>query len=170
MLDAVFADVPNVNSDEHRPDGFLPSKRVKAKEITPAAPDRREDYRAKSEPEETGERLQDEKESRLSRWKSDMDRFADSMFSQAASTDEDTEMAEKYIPGTDEEVTYESESAAEDDTGEIPAKAKKHRPIWRSPPSSLCRCPLCSPPPQRWPPLQNSLCSAQPQSSALTSF
>ena len=54
----------------------------------PAAPDRREDYRAKSEPEETGERLQDEKESRLSRWKSDMDRFADSMFSQAASTDE----------------------------------------------------------------------------------
>lgn len=127
VLDAVFADVPNVNSDEHRPDGFLPSKRVKAKEITPAAPDRREDYRAKSEPEETGERLQDEKESRLSRWKSDMERFADSMFSQAASTDEDTEMAEKYIPGTDEEVTYESESAAEDDTGEIPAKAKKHR-------------------------------------------
>ena len=65
-------------------------------------------YRAKLEPEEEhGAREPVQKLSRLAQLRAKLDRFSDSMFSQAASTDEDTEMAEKYIPGTDEEVSAE---------------------------------------------------------------
>lgn len=104
LIDAALED----EEEEHRPDGFTPGKRPKIKELKQSAVDRHEDYRAKLEPEEEhGAREPVQKLSRLAQLRAKLDRFSDSMFSQAASTDEDTEMAEKYIPGTDEEVSAE---------------------------------------------------------------
>lgn len=102
LIDAALED----EEEEHRPDGFTPGKRPKIKELKQAAVDRREDYRAKLEPEEEPEPSEDgsgKLPGRLAKLRSRLDRFSDSMFSQAATTDEDTEMAERYIPGTDEE-------------------------------------------------------------------
>lgn len=94
LIEAAFPD-----GEEHRPDGFTPGKKPKLKRLKQSAVDRREDYRAKAGPE----KAPPEKAGRLARWRARADAFADSMFSQAAVSDEDTEMAEKYIPGTDDE-------------------------------------------------------------------
>lgn len=99
--------------EEHRPDGFTPGKRPKIQELKESAVERHEDYRAKLEPEEEhGAREPVQKQSRLAQLRSKLDRFSDSMFSQAATTDEDTEMAEKYIPGTDEEAPAQAPKKA----------------------------------------------------------
>lgn len=106
LIDAALED----EEEEHRPDGFTPGKRPKIQELKQAAVDRREDYRAKLEPEEEPEPSEDGSEKqpgRLAKLRARLDRFSDSMFSQAATTDEDTEMAERYIPGTDEEAQTE---------------------------------------------------------------
>ncbi len=99
---------PEVREEEddpeaHRPDGFTPGKRPKIKQLKQSAVDRHEDYQAKLEPEPERQEERGGLRGRLERLRKRMDRFSDSMFSQAATTDEDTEMAEKYIPGTDEE-------------------------------------------------------------------
>lgn len=93
--------------EEHRPDGFTPGKRPKIKELKQSAVDRHEDYRAKLEPEPEHREERPGLRGRLERLREQMDRFSDSMFSQAATTDEDIEMAERYIPGTDEEAPSE---------------------------------------------------------------
>lgn len=116
LIDAALEDD---QEEEHRPDGFTPGKRPKIQELKESAVERREDYRAKLEPEEEhGAREPVQKQSRLAQLRSRLDRFSDSMFSQAAATDEDTEMAEKYIPGTDEEAP-----------AQVPKKAKRPKRV-----------------------------------------
>lgn len=85
-----------------RPDGFTPGKKARARRERKVVQDRKETYRA-SAPEPVEEPETDKKPGRFARWRAQADAFADNMFSQAPRTDEDTEMAEKYIPGTDEE-------------------------------------------------------------------
>ena len=82
--------------EESRPDGYTP-KKVRSRKAP--EPENYEEYRAAAPEEEEVSPTA----SRFARWKAKADAFADNMFSQAASTNEDVEMAEKYIPGTDEE-------------------------------------------------------------------
>ena len=104
-----------------RPDGDTPAKKERAKRERTAVQDRKEEYRATPVPEDAPEE-EAAPPSRFARWRSRADAFADNMFSQASREDEDRELAEKYIPGTDEETV-------------APKKAKKKsRPIRVHPP------------------------------------
>ena len=82
-------------AEESRPDGYTPKKMHSRMAPEPD----REEYRAAALDEEEIPPTA----SRFARLKAKANAFADNMFSQAASTNEDVEMAEKYIPGTDEE-------------------------------------------------------------------
>ena len=88
--------------DGARPDGVTPGKKARSRQERQAVQDRKEEYRA-SAPEPEEEEEGDQPPSRFARWRSKADAFADNMFSQAATVDEDMDMAERYIPGTDEE-------------------------------------------------------------------
>ncbi len=92
MPEEVFED----DEDNSRPDGYTP-KKVRSRKAP--EPEIHEDYRAAAPEEEAVA----PNAGRFARWKAKADAFADNMFSQAADTSEDVQMAEKYIPGTDEE-------------------------------------------------------------------
>lgn len=98
-----------------RPDGYTP-KKVRSRR----APDPdHEEYRAAAPEEEE----MPPTASGFARLKARANAFADNMFSQAASTNEDVEMAEKYIPGTDEE----EEPPAPEERKRIPRLYRKPR-------------------------------------------
>ena len=97
VVEGVFPD-----PEPARPDGYTPGKKARDRKTRKSVQDRRETYRAApAEPVE--EPAEGQKGGRFARWRAQADAFADNMFSQAPRSDEDTEMAEKYIPGTDEE-------------------------------------------------------------------
>ncbi len=95
LLEAGFPE----DVETHRPDGLTPEKRYHPRPpVEPQREDDEDDWADQPPEEEPPVR-----QSRLSQWRARADAFADSMFSQAATEDEEADMAERYIPGTDVE-------------------------------------------------------------------
>ncbi len=135
LLDSVF---DGVASD--RPEGYTPHRPRKRPESKPSASN--EDYRAAAPAVEPPPQHAAE-DGPIAKWKAKADAFADSMFSQASGTDEDTKMAERYIPGTDEE-QLPPESPEEERPKKKPEpKPRRERPAKKDfPPQKMAR--ICS--------------------------
>ena len=137
LLDSVFDDVA-----AEKPEGYTPRKPRKRppQPQTPATAE--EDYRAKLDVPPPPQRAAEE-DGRITKLRARADAFADSMFSQAAGTDEDTEMAERYIPGTDEEQLPPEPPEDEADAPEKEPKPRRVRPPKKDyPPQKMAR--ICS--------------------------
>ena len=135
LLDSVF---DGVASD--RPEGYTPRRPRKRPEHKPSASN--EDYRAAAPTVEPPPQHAAE-EGRIAKLKAKADAFADSMFSQAGGTDEDTEMAERYIPGTDEEQLPPEPPEEERPKKKPEPKPRRERPAKKDfPPQKMAR--ICS--------------------------
>jgi hypothetical protein len=135
LLDAVFDEVAS-----EKPEGYTPRKPRKRPTVKPSAPPAAapEDYRAAAPAVEPQPQHAPE-EGRISKLKAKADAFADSMFSQAAGTDEETEMAERYIPGTDVE-QLPPDIPEETEPPKKEPKPKRERPPKKDcPPQKMAR-------------------------------
>lgn len=92
-------DAASVGEDGPRPDGAAPAEQPKRRAPQKTTPPP-EEYRAK---QPVPKKKKSAKRSRASDLRARAFAFADAMFSQAVKSDQDVELAEKYIPGTDEE-------------------------------------------------------------------
>ena len=92
-------DAAVVDEDAPRPDGAAPSEQPKRRAPQKTTPEP-EEYRAKAP---VTRKRNSPKQHRAAGLRDKAFAFADAMFSQAVKSDQDVELAEKYIPGTDEE-------------------------------------------------------------------
>lgn len=135
LLDSVFDDVA-----AEKPEGYTPRKPRKRPTPPPKPAAAEEDYRAAKPTLDPPPQHAAEEESRIARLRARADAFADSMFSQAAGTDEDTEMAERYVPGTDEEQLPPEPPEGEEAPPKKEPKPRRVRPPKKDyPPQKLAR-------------------------------
>lgn len=93
-------DAASVDEDAPRPDGEAPEEQPKRRAPQKTTPPP-EEYRARQPV--VRKRKSGRKRSGAAELRARAFAFADAMFSQAVKSDQDVELAEKYIPGTDEE-------------------------------------------------------------------
>jgi hypothetical protein len=99
LIASVFDDL-----DDGRPDGYSPTQQARLRQQSHISARKALEEEEERHPVEEPSDEEPEKGSRLARLRAKANAFADAMFSQEPAQDMEADLAEKYIPGTDDEV------------------------------------------------------------------